>query len=189
MYRVKNSPSLVNRIQRKQRKQRSTYVRVANGVFTWYRAKLRLRSLILDSKTPISAAAESEIRNFLQPVKPADSSVTDVQPSTSSQTNTSWTATPTTISTSLWEVHDNLEQTAAANKHDLTPYERELTSYIRESDMRWSTAIYAFWHCSQYAWTCSNLKPWRRSTHRDMRLAEQRTFYFHFQAQNDKNIL
>jgi len=36
-------------------------------------------------------------------------SVTDAQPSKSSQTDTSGTAMPTTISTSFWEAHDNLE--------------------------------------------------------------------------------
>jgi len=40
-----------------------------------------------------------------------------------------WTATPMTISTSLWEAHDNMQQTAAANAdEELPPYERELTS-------------------------------------------------------------
>jgi len=63
-----------------------------------------------------TAAAVRKIRNFLRSVQPADRSVTDAQPSTSSQTDTSWTATPTTISTSLWEAHDNLEQTTAANE-------------------------------------------------------------------------
>jgi len=32
------------------------------------------------------------------------------------------------------------------------PYERELTSYLRESRLPRSTDIYWFWHCSQYAW-------------------------------------
>ena len=61
-------------------------------------------------------------------------------------------STPTTISTSLWEAHDNLEQPAAANEdEELPPYERELASYLRESRLPRSTDIYAFWHCSQYA--------------------------------------
>ena len=51
----------------------------------------------------------------------------------------------TTVSTSLCEAHDNLEQTAAANEdEELSSYERELTSYLRESCLPRSTDIYAF---------------------------------------------
>jgi len=54
--------------------------------------------------------------------------------------------------TSLQEAYDNVEQTAAADEdEELPPYERELTLYLRESRLPWSTNIYAFWHWNQYA--------------------------------------